>query len=103
MAKYDFAGWATKANLKCSDGRTIMPDAFKGCDGKVVPLVWNHRHEAVTNVLGHALLENTKDGVKAYATFNDTENGRDAKQWLSMAISVLCLSTQMIYSSVIRM
>lgn len=79
MAKYDFAGWATKANLKCSDGRTIMPDAFKGCDGKVVPLVWNHRHEAVTNVLGHALLENTKDGVKAYATFNDTENGRDAK------------------------
>lgn len=76
---YDCCGWATKANIKCSDGRTIMPDAFKDNDGQIVPLVWNHVHGSVDNVLGHALLENRKDGVYAYCKFNDTESGKNAK------------------------
>lgn len=76
---YDFCGWATKNNLRCSDGRTIMKDAFKHMDGKVVPLVWNHKHEGVVDVLGHALLENRDEGVYAYGTFNDTESGQTAK------------------------
>lgn len=76
---YDCCGWATKANIKCSDGRTIMPDAFKDNDGQIVPLVWNHAHGSVENVLGHALLENRKDGVYAYCKFNDTESGKNAK------------------------
>ena len=63
---YDFAGWATVANTLCSDGRTIMKDAFKDNDGETVPLVWNHDHDSPLNVLGHALLENTDDGVIAY-------------------------------------
>lgn len=79
MAKWDFAGWATKANLKCSDGRTIMKDAFKDQNGQTVPLVWNHNHSSVDNVLGHALLENRDEGVFAYCTFNDTESGQTAK------------------------
>lgn len=78
-SNYDFCGWATKNNLKCSDGRTIMKDAFKHMDGKVVPLVWNHKHEGVIDVLGHALLENRPEGVYAYGTFNDTESGQTAK------------------------
>lgn len=77
--KYDFSGWATKNDLKCSDGRIIRRDAFKDNDGKVVPLVWNHQHYDVTNVLGHALLENREEGVYAYGYFNDTEAGRNAK------------------------
>ena len=77
--KYDFSGWATKNDLKCSDGRIIRRDAFKENDGKVVPLVWNHQHYDVTNVLGHALLENREEGVYAYGYFNDTEAGRNAK------------------------
>lgn len=80
MENYDFSGWATKANLKCSDGRTIMKDAFKHCDGQTVPLVWGHRHDDPLRVLGHALLENREDGVYTYGTFNDTEQGRNAKQ-----------------------
>ena len=76
---YDFCGWATKNNLRCSDGRTIMKDAFKHMDGKVVPLVWNHNHDGVIDVLGHALLENRDEGVYAYGTFNDTESGQTAK------------------------
>ena len=76
---YDFSGWATKANLRCTDGRTIMKDAFKDCDGKKVPLVWNHNHDAPQTVLGHALLENRDEGVYAYCSFNDTESGKDAK------------------------
>ena len=76
---YDFCGWATKNNLRCSDGRTIMIDAFKHMDGKVVPLVWNHQHDGVIDVLGHALLENRDEGVYAYGTFNDTESGQTAK------------------------
>ena len=79
MDKYDFSGYATRANLKCSDGRIIMKDAFKDDDGKRVPLVWNHRHGDVTEVLGHADLENREDGVYAYCTFNDTENGKIGK------------------------
>ena len=79
MSKYDFSGWATKNNLKCSDGRTIMRDAFKHNDGQTVPLVWNHQHNDPNNVLGHALLENREEGVYAYCTFNDTESGKNAK------------------------
>lgn len=77
--KYDFCGWATKNNLKCSDGRTIMKDAFIENDGKTVPLVWNHQHNDPSNVLGHALLENRDEGVYAYCNFNDTESGAIAK------------------------
>ena len=80
MEEYDFSGWATRANLKCSDGRTIMKDAFKDNDGKTVPLVWNHQHNDPLNVLGHALLENRDSGVYAYCSFNDTESGREAKK-----------------------
>ena len=78
--KFDFSGWATRTNLRCSDGRTILKDAFKANDGQTVPLVWNHRHNDPYNVLGHALLENRENGVYAYCTFNDTESGRNAKQ-----------------------
>lgn len=77
--KYDFSGWATRANLKCSDGRTIMRDAFKQNDGQKVPLVWNHQHDDPNEVLGHALLENREDGVYAYCSLNDTEAGKTAK------------------------
>ena len=79
MSKYDFSGWATKNNLRCSDGRTIMKDAFKHNDGQTVPLVWNHQHNDPLNILGHALLENREEGVYAYCKFNDTEAGRNAK------------------------
>ena len=71
----DFEGWVTKAGLLCSDGRTILPDAFKHCDGKVVPLVWNHQHDSVFNVLGKIRLENRPEGVYGYGLFNDTEAG----------------------------
>lgn len=77
--KYDFSGWATRTNLKCSDGRTIMRDAFKQNDGQKVPLVWNHQHDDPNEVLGHALLENREDGVYAYCSLNDTEAGKTAK------------------------
>ena len=79
MEKFDFSGWATKANLKCSDGRTILKDAFKHNDGQTVPLVWGHQHDDPTRVLGHALLENREEGVYAYCKFNDTESGKTAK------------------------
>lgn len=79
MEKYDFSGWATKNNMKCSDGRTIMKDAFKHCDGETVPLVWSHNHSNLEDVLGHALLENREEGVYAYCTFNDTTQGELAK------------------------
>ena len=77
--KYDFSGYATKVGLKCSDGRTIMQDAFADADGKVVPLVYQHVHNDPNNILGHAVLENRKDGVYAYCSLNDTENGKTAK------------------------
>ena len=79
MEQFDFCGWATKANIKCSDGRVIMKDAFKHDDGQTVPLVWNHSHNDPNEVLGHALLENRDEGVYAYCTFNDTESGKTAK------------------------
>ena len=77
--KFDFGGWATKANLLCSDGRVIRENAFEECDGKTVPLIWNHKHDDPEAVLGHALLENRGDGVYAYCTFNDTDAGQNAK------------------------
>lgn len=80
MEDYDFSGWATRNNIKCSDGRTIMKDAFKDCDGMIVPLVWNHNHTDAINVLGHALLENRDEGVYTYGKFNDTEEGRRGKE-----------------------
>ena len=80
MDKFDFSGWATKANLKCSDGRVILKDAFKHNDGQTVPLVWNHNHSDPLNVLGHALLENREEGVYAYCTFNETESGQQARE-----------------------
>lgn len=76
---YDFSGWATRNNLRCSDGRVILRDAFRDNDGMTVPLVWNHQHNEPENVLGHALLENRDEGVYAYCKFNDTESGRNAK------------------------
>lgn len=79
MDNYDFCGWATRNNVRCSDGRIIMRDAFADCDGKTVPLVWNHRHDDPYNVLGHALLENREDGVYAYCKFNDTDLGKNTK------------------------
>ncbi len=77
--KYDFAGWATRANVVCSDGRTIMRDAFKDQDGTEVPLVWNHNHEIPQTVLGKALLHSQDGDMYAYCSFNDTESGKDAK------------------------
>lgn len=80
MSKYDFSGWATRNDLLCGDGRTIRKNAFKNNDGATVPLVWNHEHNDPNAVLGHAVLENRDDGVYAYGTFNDTEQGRTAKK-----------------------
>ena len=77
--KFDFCGWATRNNTKCSDGLTIMKDAFKDCDGLTVPLCWGHNHDDPSRVLGHALLENREDGVYTYCKFNDTEQGQNAK------------------------
>lgn len=79
MERFDFGGWATKNDLKCTDGRTIRRDAFKHNDGCTVPLVWNHQHDDPTNVLGHALLRNRKEGVYAYCSFNETDSGKNAK------------------------
>ena len=78
--KYDFSGYATRNNIKCSDGRIIMRDAFKDNDHKNVPLVWQHDHMSPDNVLGHAMLENREDGVYAYGCFNDTPSGLNAKE-----------------------
>ena len=76
---YDFSGWATKADLLCSDGRVISKHAFEHCDGMKVPLCWNHKHNSPEEVLGHALLESRDDGIYAYGYFNDTESGQNAK------------------------
>lgn len=77
---YDFSGWATKNDLRCSDGRTIRKDAFKDDDGRRVPLVWMHQHKDPMNVLGHAILENRDEGVYAYCSFNETTPGKQAKE-----------------------
>ena len=79
MDNYDFSGWATRNDLKCSDGRIIRKDAFKHNDGMTVPLVWNHDHTDPTRVIGHALLENRDEGVYAYGSFNSTDLGQRAK------------------------
>lgn len=78
--KYDFSGYATKNDLKCSDGRTIQKDAFKHHDGQTVPLVWQHLHNTPNNILGHAILENREDGVYTYGKFNETEGGKNARE-----------------------
>lgn len=93
--EYDFSGWATRNNLKCSDGRTIMKDAFKDNDGQVVPLVWNHQHNEPTNVLGHALLENREEGVYAYCKLNDTQ----AADHVKLAIKHGDISALSIYAN----
>ena len=77
--QYDFSGWATRSNIKCSDGKTIMPNAFADNDGQTVPLVWMHQHNDPQNVLGHALLKNEGDGVYVYGKFNDTPEGQHVK------------------------
>lgn len=76
---FDFCGWATRNDLKCSDGRVIRRDAFKHNDGQKVPLVWNHQHNSQDEVLGHAILENREEGVYAYCSFNDSDSGKTAK------------------------
>ena len=80
MNKYDFSGWATKNDIRCEDGKTIRQDAFKADNGKTVPLVWNHQHDGPENVVGHALLENRKEGVYFYGKLNDTPRGEIAKK-----------------------
>ena len=86
--KYDFGGYATRNDLTCSDGRVIKKDAFKAQNGQTVPLVWNHNHDDVNDVLGLAHLENRKDGVYAYCEFNDTDNGCTA--WRCKVTFNLC-------------
>jgi hypothetical protein len=78
--KFDCSGWATRNDIECSDGRTIRKDAFKDCDGKTVPVVYQHNHDDLNNVLGHALLENRNEGVYTYIAFNDTPGGKQAKE-----------------------
>lgn len=78
--QYTFGGWATRYNVKCSDGRTILNDAFKHCDGQKVPLVWNHSHDDPSNVIGNAVLEHRDEGIYIYGSFNNTPRGQDAKE-----------------------
>lgn len=80
QSNYDFGGYATRCNIRCSDGRIIKPDAFADDNGRKVPLVWNHRHDSVGGVLGHAILENRNDGVYAYCYLNNSQAGRDARE-----------------------
>lgn len=107
---YDFGGYATKANVKCTDGRVILKDAFLENDGMTVPLVWQHMHDDPNNVLGHALLENREDGVYAYCKFNDTPAGLTAKKlvahgdvaWLSIWANSLIEKSKRVAHGVIR-
>ena len=89
--KYDFSGWVTKNNVRCSDGRIIRRDAFAHCDGQIVPLVWNHKHNSPDNVVGNVLLENRPEGVYGYGAFNGTEAGKDAKELVAHG-DISCLS-----------
>lgn len=104
--KYDFSGWATKANIRCSDGRTISHDAFKDCDGAIVPLVWNHQHNDPNNILGKVLLKNRGEGVYAYGSFNDSESGRLAKMLVEhgdiSSLSILANNIKQVGSDVIH-
>ena len=88
---YDFSGWATRSNLRCSDGRTILENAFAHNDGQTVPLVWGHVHDDPSKVLGHAMLKNEPGGVRAYGKFNNTKAGQDAKELVHSG-DVMCLS-----------
>ena len=97
---YDCSGWATKANTRCYDGLTIAPDAFKECDGKTVPMVYNHDHSSVDNVIGHCLLKNRPQGVYCYAKFNDTDTGRTAKACDLNAFSIYANGLQMVGKTV---
>ena len=103
---YDFSGYATKNDLRCADGRVIRHDAFKDNDGQIVPLVWQHVHDNPTNVLGHALLENRDDGVYAYATLNNTESGKHAREMVKngdiVAMSIFANRLQQRGSDVIH-
>ena len=103
---YDFSGYATKNNIRCADGRVIRHDAFKENDGQIVPLVWQHVHDDPTNVLGHALLENRDDGVYAYATLNNTESGKHAREMVKngdiVAMSIFANRLQQHGSDVIH-
>jgi len=104
--KFDFSGWATRNNIKCSDGRVIKHGAFKDNDGQTVPLVWNHRHDGPSNVLGHALLENRDEGVYAYCSFNETEKAKEAKELVAhgdvSALSIYANKLKQVGSDVIH-
>lgn len=106
MEKFDFSGWATRNDLKCSDGRTIRRDSFKDCDGKTVPLVWNHSHNEPENVLGHALLQNRPEGTYCWGVFNDTTTGQVAKTLVEhgdiRALSIYANELKQIGSDVIH-
>ena len=107
MAKsYDFSGWATRANVRCSDGRTIKPNAFADCDGKIVPLVWNHQHNDPNNILGHALLKSRDGDVFAYCSFNDGESGQTAKMLVEhgdiTSLSILANQLKQVGSDVVH-
>ena len=93
--KYDFSGWATRNDLVCADGRTIRHNAFEDCDGKTVPLVWNHRHDEPSNILGHALLENARIAFTPTARSMIPKAARRPRRWSSMGILHPCLSTPM--------
>lgn len=104
--KWDFSGWATRNDLHCSDGRTIRRDAFKDCDGKTVPIFWNHQHNSVDNVLGNGLLENRPEGVYFYGAFNDDEEGVKARKRVQhgdiRSLSIMANQLKQIGSDVIH-
>ena len=104
--KWDFSGWATRNDLHCSDGRTIRRDAFKDCDGKTVPIFWNHQHDSVDNVLGNGLLENRSEGVYFYGAFNDDEEGVKARKRVQhgdiRSLSIMANQLKQIGSDVIH-
>lgn len=104
--KWDFSGWATRNDLHCSDGRTIRRDAFKDCDGKTVPIFWNHQHDSVDNVLGHGLLENRPEGVYFYGAFNNDEEGVKARKRVQhgdiRSLSIMANQLKQIGSDVIH-
>lgn len=104
--KWDFSGWATRNDLHCSDGRTIRRDAFKDCDGKTVPIFWNHQHDSVDNVLGHGLLENRQEGVYFYGAFNDDEEGVKARKRVQhgdiRSLSIMANQLKQVGSNVIH-
>ena len=104
--KWDFSGWATRNDLHCSDGRTIRRDAFKDCDGKTVPIFWNHQHDSVDNVLGHGLLENRPEGVYFYGAFNNDEEGVKARKRVQhgdiRSLSIMANQLKQVGSNVIH-